>query len=57
MNNEPSKNIDATQNENFPIEDAGEDPDRISILQWILLFAVLGGVIYFSPVLFKLLPK
>lgn len=34
-----------------------EESDRISIVQWILLFAVLGAVIYFSPVLFSLLPK
>lgn len=38
-------------------EDEGVESDRISIFQWIFMFALLGAVIYFSPMLLKLLPK
>lgn len=57
MHNEPSNPIDTTRDSDLSIEETGEESDRISILQWILMFAALGVVIYFGPVLFKLLPK
>lgn len=55
MENNQTSNHDTTSESTEA--DSHADEERISILQWVLLFITLGIVAYFSPMLLSFLPK